>query len=687
MPKKSAPGRAAAPDWYRVKALANAEAEISIFGDIGESWWADESITAKSLTSELQALGNVEYLSVRINSYGGSVSDGLAIYNALKRHPAAVTVHIEGVAVSIASLIAMAGDTIIMPSNALMMIHAPWSYTEGNAKEMREKADVLDKYAAAMAASYAEKTGIPHAEILSMLSDGEDHWMTAAEAVERGFADAMTEPLAIAASLNMIRFNPAAAAAITQEEKPMADSKAKAPEAVTTDPQGVNVTEIEKAAAAKAADAIKARNESIRAQFKPFLARAGVRDLHDEILSDPAVTAEAAGQKLLAKLAEGVEPLTPKAHAPRVDAGADEADKRRAAVADALQARAGVAAQDVRARVDGSNPYRGMTLLELARDRAEAAGVSTRGMDKLQVVAAAFTQSTSDFPVLLEDAMHKTLQSAYRLAPDTWTRFCATGSVSDFRDHHRYRLGSLGNLDAVNELGEFTNKAIPDGERASVNVRTKGNIINLSRQTIINDDLGAFIGAAAMLGRAARRSIEADVYALLAENAGLGPTQADGQPLLHANRANVDTTAGANSVARWDAMRILMARQMDVSGNDYLDIRPAIWLGPIGLGGAARGVNEAEYDDEATRNQRKPNISRGLVRDIVDTPRLAGNRYYLLADPSEAPVFEVVFLDGQQEPFLDRQDGFDVDGTRWKVRLDYGVHAVDYRGIVTNAGQ
>jgi phage major head subunit gpT-like protein len=220
-----------------------------------------------------------------------------------------------------------------------------------------------------------------------------------------------------------------------------------------------------------------------------------------------------------------------------------------------------------------------------------------------------------------------------------------------------------------------------------VNVGTKGNIIHLSRQVVVNDNLSAFINVSDMLGRAARRSIEADVYAMLAENGGLGPTQADGQPLMHASRGNVDGTAGANSTARWDAMRVIMSQQMDVSGNDYLDIRPAIWLGPVGLGGAARGVNEAEYDDEATRNQRKPNVSRGLVSDIVDSPRLTGSRYYLLASPGEAPVFEVVFLDGQDSPFLDRQEGFDVDGTRWKVRLDYGVHAVDYRGIVTNAGQ
>ena len=83
---------------------------------------------------------------------------------------------------------------------------------------------------------------------------------------------------------------------------------------------------------------------------------------------------------------------------------------------------------------------------------------------------------------------------------------------------------------------------------------------------------------------------------------------------------------------------------------------------------------------------QKPNIVNGLFRDIVDTPRMTGNRRYLFADPSEAPVLEVAFLDGNQNPYLELQNGFDVDGARYKVRLDYGVAAVDYRGAVTNAG-
>ncbi|RYF52821.1 MAG: Clp protease ClpP, partial [Comamonadaceae bacterium] len=140
-----------AQPWYAIRRKtavaaaaigALAAAEILIYGDIGESWW-DETVSAKSFLQELNAL-DVDDITVRINSLGGSVPDGIAICNAMKRHKAKVTVEIDGIAYSIASLIAMGGDTINMASNALMMIHAPWTYAAGNSAELRELADQLD---------------------------------------------------------------------------------------------------------------------------------------------------------------------------------------------------------------------------------------------------------------------------------------------------------------------------------------------------------------------------------------------------------------------------------------------------------------------------------------------------------------------------------------------------------------
>jgi phage head maturation protease len=330
------------------------------------------------------------------------------------------------------------------------------------------------------------------------------------------------------------------------------------------------------------------------------------------------------------------------------------------------------------------NPLRGYTLVELARRCLEMRGVNTGSMDKMHMVGRAFTQSTSDFPVLLENVMHKVLQNAYATQADTWSRFCATGSVSDFRYHNRYRLGSIENIRKVNELGEFENLTIPDGERGRIIAQTKGGIINISRQSIVNDDIGSFLTLAAMLGRSARRTVEMDVYSLLAENAGLGPTMDDGFTLFSAQHSNIATSA-ALSVEGLDSDRVVMAEQMDVSGNDFLDLRPSVLLLPIGLGGTARIINNAQFDPGINTLQT-PNKVQGLFNDIVDTPRISGTRRYLFANPSEAPVIEVAFLDGQQSPFLDNEEGFTVDGVRWKVRMDYGIAAIDYRGAVTNDG-
>ena len=365
----------------------------------------------------------------------------------------------------------------------------------------------------------------------------------------------------------------------------------------------------------------------------------------------------------------------------RVQAGPDEADKFRGAATDSLLARAMIINPATKSRyaVDGANPLRGMQLREVARECLHRIGVRTDGMSTLEMVGRAFTQSTSDFPVLLENAMHKSLLAGYAVAADTWQRWCKKGTVSDFRAHNRYRTGSLGNLDALTELGEFKNKAIPDGEKATITAGTKGNIINLSRQAVINDDLGSFLGTATDLGRAAARTVEADAYALLLSNPNLG----DGVALFHNTHGNLEA-AGAPTTTTVDAARVKMASQKDVSGNDFLDLRPAVFLSGLVYGSAGRVLNTSQYDPDIANKLQRPNICAGLFRDVVDSPRITDTTWFLFADPNEAPVIEVAFLEGEDQPFLDQQEGFSVDGSRWKARMDFGVGAVDYRGAVRN---
>ncbi|MFD2112577.1 prohead protease/major capsid protein fusion protein [Thiorhodococcus fuscus] len=456
----------------------------------------------------------------------------------------------------------------------------------------------------------------------------------------------------------------------------------------------VNLDEVRATAKREAIEQDRARRTAIAELCAPLRARHGfISEIESRAVAGD-MTADQVSVEILRKLGEGAEPLgfdpTPDAQS-RCSAGDDQIDKRRTAALDWLLVRSNqpvIQLDDGKSRrIDLSgNPFRGATLLQIAERSLRAIGINPDGMDKLAIVGRAF-QSTSDFPVLLEEAIHKTLLNAYRTAPDTWSRFCKTGTASDFRAQNRYRVGSIGNYDTLGEHGEFKRKAIPDGERSSITIGTRGNIIGVTRQVIINDDLGALTDLAMWLGRAGKRTIEASVYSALAENGGAGPTMNDGKALFHADHGNVEaTTVGAPSMATFEASRIKMAQQMDISGLDYLDIRPSIWLGPLGLGGEARTVNDAQYDPDTASKLQRPNKVRGIVSDIIDTPRLSGTPWYLFADPMDAAVLEVAFLDGQQEPYTETKDGWDVDGAEIKARLDFGVAAVDYRGAIKNNG-
>lgn len=723
------PPRAAIPGRIEIKAKSASAAEVYIYGDIGESWWG-ESITAKDVVDQLNELdAAVKTIDVYINSYGGSVNDGLAIYNALKRKAkAGITVHthVDGIAASIASLIAMAGDQVHMARNTRLMIHAPWGalYIAGNAAEVREAAEdfatLLDGMARSMAESYAAKTGKPVDEMLALLEDGIDHWYSAEEAKDAGFCDVISDepeqadaaalavemlaaepafarylqrmPAQLAASLRRpgrgaAPVSPAAAGATppakpgNHEEPTM--PQAQNPAAAPQQPSG-NTATVEPGALAAAMAAVRARNEQVRAALEPHLANPEIRALHDEALTNPELTVEDVNAKALRILAAGAAPVGSRGH---VEPGRDEIDREREAKVSALLARAGILQGDAAERARQGNPYATFSLISLAETSLIRAGVNTRQMSREEIARRALAQQgTGDFPILLENALHKVLLTGYNTAPFTWNRFCAIGTLSDYRPHSRYHLSSFSDLLPTGEGGEYKNGTLGDGQKEVIQGSRKGRILQITPEVLVNDDLGAFTRVALALGQAAGRTIEKDVYALFALNGGNGPTMSDGNPLFHASHGNIAGTGAAPSVAAFDAARQALASQKDPGGNDYLDITAALWLGPLALGGQARVVNDAQYDVDVSNKFQVPNKVRGMVRDVIDTPRLAGNAWYLLADPAIEPVFEVAFLDGVQTPTLEQEVNFRTDGLSWKVVHKYGVAAVGYRGIHKNPG-
>jgi hypothetical protein len=416
----------------------------------------------------------------------------------------------------------------------------------------------------------------------------------------------------------------------------------------------------------------------------------GLEDTFAAELVTKGVTLEAARGAILDKLAarDTANPTDPK-----ITMGEDARDKWQRGAMAWLLTRSGMAGMvkkhDSTVAVDPGE-FRGLRLMDLAREALTRAGRSVRGLDVMSLAGLAMTyrssyQTTSDFANLLENTMHKILRAAYATQNDTWSRFCGTASVSDFRTHNWYRMGALGSLDTINEHGEFKNKSIPDAAKATFSATTKGNIIAVSRQTIVNDDLGALARLAEMLGRAGKLTIEKAVFTNLLLNSGLGPTQSDAQAFFHSNRANVNSSAAAITVASIEADRAVMRAQQDSNSQEYLDLMPSVLLVPVGKRGDALTINDAQFDPADNKFQ-KPNVVRGLFREVIDTPRLSGTRRYLFADPSVNPAILVSFLEGQQEPVLETQDGWRIDGVELKARLDFGVDFVDPKTAVTNAG-
>lgn len=662
--------------WYEIRAAATGgnqnETELLIYGDIGDSW-DEESVTAAQLVRDLQAVES-EYLTVRINSYGGSVSDGLAIYNAIKRHPAATTVSIDGVAVSIASLIAMAGDTVEIADNALMMIHAPWSVVLGNATEMRKSADMLDKFAQAMSSAYETKSGQSHDTVMAWLTSGEDHWLTAAEASELGLADVITAARQEAAALlDGTRFGRPSAHRKQEYIMPKPNTPEN-PSTPSLDPE--NVVSIETAAREKRDSEIVARNQSLRAAFKPFLAQAGVQDLLTDMLSNATITEAEASTRLMTHLGKQAEPLHPNEDSPSISAGKDVRERAAAGIESAIMVRAGLAADS-----DTGSEFRAMSLTEMASAFLRAHGQDVNGLPKAKLVNAAFTHTDADFPALLANIAEKTLLKGWEQADETYDKWTVPGSLTNFQPSKRVDLNTFGALPEVPPGAEYTYGTIGDrGE--TIQLASYGQLFSITRHAIINDDLNAFTRIPMRMGRAAKRTIGNLVYAVLTGN----PTMSDGVTLFHANHGNL-LTASAINTPNTDAMRVAMAKQKD-NGNT-LNIKLGYLLVPVGLGGTARQVANSEFEVGAsTKNNTVPNYMRGLFETIEDA-RLDDNSataWYGVANPALFDTVEVAYLDGQQSPYLERQRGFEVDGSSWKVRIDAGVKALDYRTIAKNPG-
>ena len=648
--------------WFRMQASADSEAEIYIYDEIG--YWG---VTAKQFVANLKALGDITHIKLHINSPGGDVFDGIAIFNALKFHGAAITVYIDGLAASMASVIAMVGNPVIMPENTMLMIHKPWGFAGGDADDMRDYADLLDKVESVLIPAYAAKTGKSHDEIAAMLED--ETWLTGEECLAQGFADQVTPSLQAMACIHSKRIE-------EFEKMPKSIRNMVTPPRNTTTRDPQNPAPQDTPQDPVNADAIRAqviaeqreRLNGINDLFAMFGNRH--QDLQAQCIADLDCTVEQAKDKLLAELGKTA---TPSNKTSTTHIYASNGNIVGDGIRQALMARAGY--EDV----VRDNVYNGMTLREYARMSLTERGIGVASYNPMQMVGFALTHSTSDFGNILLDVANKALLQGWEEAEETFELWTKKGSLSDFKTAHRVGMGGFPSLRQVREGAEY--KYVTTGDKGeTIALATYGEIFSITRQAIINDDLNQLTDVPTKMGRAAKATIGDLVYAVLIEN----PKLSDGKALFSADHKNLSN--GAIDVTSLDKARQLM--RVKKEGERSLNIRPAYVLVPTVLETLASQTIKSASVKGADVNAGIENPIRNFA-EIISEPRLddADPAAWYLAARKGSDTIEVAYLNGVDTPYIDQQEGFTTDGVATKVRIDAGVAPLDYRGLVKSTGK
>lgn len=502
----------------QMRAAPDGAVTLALMGEVG--WDITPAAVAEALKGARK-----QPVTVSLHSYGGDAMAGIAIHNMLARHDGQKTVIVEGIAASAASLIAMAGDRIVMPSNALMMIHDAWGGAVGDAAEMRQQADVLDAVSAAYRRTYAARTGKDEDEIAALMAT--ETWFSADDALAQGFATEVAAPVEVRAmAVPDGRFSRAPAALAAFAHNPPAPP---APQEV------VSMTESTPQAAAPAVPVQAPQAGPVPAtlaELRQIQARAGLDAEWVLAQADAKVTLDQARDAAIDAVAAkaAVQPLHSTVTVLR-----DERETFR------MRATAGLIARmsGERSPAPEAREFARLGLHGLMRESLAMAG--ERNVHRLdgsalweRMAQASGKHSTSDFPIILKDATNKRLLEYFEAINPTWRAFCREYDVSDFKTINASAIGEFPSLQQVNEGGEVTYGSLAE-EGETYAVKTNGRMVALSRQAIINDDLRAFEAVIRGAGEAGARLLLDKVYGELKTNANM----ADGNALFSSAHFNV----------------------------------------------------------------------------------------------------------------------------------------------------
>lgn len=458
------------------------------------------------------------------------------------------------------------------------------------------------------------------------------------------------------------------------------------------------------------------RHGEIRDLFMPFLSRGQIFiALRDECLQK-GLAVEASRQRLMELFAGDPQPLaqdliqaegsanavgeqartieTPQGRRREViQGGADGGEEMIRGMTQCLVIRSGLVTDPEEIKEARQSEYLSMSCVEMARHYLVSRGVPVRGRNRSQIIGAALTtrgiigHSTSDFASLLEDVANKSLGIGYDEAPETWQQWCRIGNIPDFKQANRPNMSAFGDLDLVYEDGEYRYGTFSD-KKETLQLATYGKLFSISRQALVNDDLNSFTRIPNGMGRAAGRQVGDLAWNVLINGITVTMNE-DATALFHADHGNfvANGSGAAPSVATINAARTAMAIQTDPSGSATLNIRPAFLLVPAALESTGRAIQMAEKDP-AIASGEMPNTVQGTFETIADARLDADDavKWYMAANPNVFDTVEIGFLDGQQAPFLETQNGWSVDGVAFKVRIDAAAAPLDFRGLYHNDG-
>lgn len=440
--------------------------------------------------------------------------------------------------------------------------------------------------------------------------------------------------------------------------------------------QVLNKTPDEIRAAALAADA--QRRTEIKASFAKFSHLNGIVELQAACEGDVNCSAQAADLKLLELMGRDATPVMGN----HIDPSYLDAHNRRGndfqeACAQSLLIRAGI-------RVGNPSPLvrdvERLNITAMAENILSMNGKRIPGSGRADIIKAALT--TSDFPALLSNTAGKAMMLGYDNEPTTHQIWTGEKEVADFKEKSFVALSEAPGLLEVAEGGEYHHGSF--GEAAEkFTVKTFGRMLTITRQALINDDLGAFTQMPAAFGSSARR-LEADlVYAKLSG----APVMSDDRALFHADHGNLAASGTALGVDSLGVARAAMRRQKGIAGTSHVDPQPRFLIVPVSLESHAETLLNSMVLYGATNNTDNLQWIRNLT--LVADPRLddvSETAWYLAASPAQIDTIVRAYLAGQARPYYEENLEFERDAMSIKSRLDFGCGVIDYRGLYKNPG-